>query len=288
MDILDKVVQELSNQNLMIILDNHMSDSDWCCNENDGNGLWYNARYPESNWLQDWKNIVSRYMKNPYVVGADLRNELRKSCGPFLSFNGEIMRECRNPTWGSGSIEVDWHRAATNAGNTILSVNPNLLIIVEGLNYALDLTGAYSKPISFNIPNRLVYEAHDYSWDHPYLNNFVELSTELGDKWGFLLKQNQPYTAPVWVGEFGTCHSSADCVTGTSKQGRWFTFLGQYLANADIDWSYWAIDGTQASGTGRTFGDEEVYGILNMKWDDAASTLLLQALQKIQNKTQGP
>lgn len=52
--------------------------------------------------------------------------------------------------------------------------------------------------------------------------------------------------------------------------------------------SYWAIDGTQASGTGRTFGDEEVYGILNMKWDDAASTLLLQALQKIQNKTQGP
>ena len=41
LDILDIVVQELSNNSIMIILDNHMSDSDWCCSETDENGLWF-------------------------------------------------------------------------------------------------------------------------------------------------------------------------------------------------------------------------------------------------------
>lgn len=182
-----------------------------------------------------------------------------------------------------------------------MAVNPDLLIIVEGLNYANDLTGAYSKPISFDKPGRLVYEAHDYSWDHPFLVDYDELSKDLGslscglgseeivgDMWGFLLKQNEKYTAPVWLGEFGTCHTSDDCVEGDSQQGRWFTYLRQYLANADIDWSYWAFDGTQSSGTGRTFGAEEVYGIVNTTWNGIASKVLLHALQEIQNKTQGP
>ena len=32
----------------MVLLDNHMSDGDWCCSLTDQNGLWYNDRWPES------------------------------------------------------------------------------------------------------------------------------------------------------------------------------------------------------------------------------------------------
>lgn len=109
MSIFDKVVEELSRQELLIVLDNHMSDADWCCNENDGNGLWYNARYPESKWIEDWEKMAQRYRQNAFVVAADLRNELRKSCGPFLGADGQLIDECRTPKWGSGSAEVDWY-----------------------------------------------------------------------------------------------------------------------------------------------------------------------------------
>ena len=35
--------------------------------------------------------------------------------------------------------------------------------MVEGINYANDLTGVFSLPVQLAVPNRLVYSAHDYS-----------------------------------------------------------------------------------------------------------------------------
>ena len=46
--ILDAVVDALAAEGVLVVLDNHMSDGDWCCSDNDGNGLWYNERYDES------------------------------------------------------------------------------------------------------------------------------------------------------------------------------------------------------------------------------------------------
>src|SRR4051812_43924514 len=75
--IMDAVIAALARARILIILDNHMSNADWCCIETDGNGLWYNAEYPEKKWLADWRGIVRRYKRQPWVIGADLRNELR-------------------------------------------------------------------------------------------------------------------------------------------------------------------------------------------------------------------
>lgn len=77
MDILDAVISGLTANNLMVILDNHMSDAEWCCSGSDHNGLWYTSTYPESQWLSLWSQIVTRYKENSHVIGCDLRNELR-------------------------------------------------------------------------------------------------------------------------------------------------------------------------------------------------------------------
>jgi len=50
------------------------------------------------------------------VIGADLHNEPH---GPA--------------TWGSGDVATDWRLAAERAGNAILKVNPDWLIIVQGV-----------------------------------------------------------------------------------------------------------------------------------------------------------
>ena len=252
MDVFDAVVNALAAQGLLIILDNHVSTADWCCYDTDGNGLWYNPRYPETNWIVDWQGMAERYRSQPTVVAVDLRNELRAGA-----------------TWG-GDPQYDWHAAAQRAGNAILSVNPNLLVIVEGINYASGLTGVAQSPIVLNFPNRVVYSAHDYAWFHSGLTSYGQVQQQLNQSWGYILTESPP--APVWVGEFGTCHTGLSCFqdSAAGSQGLWFSSFLQYLGQSDFDWCYWPLNGTEARGTSRTFGSEETYGVLNTSWDGPA------------------
>ena len=55
----DAVIAALAHRHIMVILDNHVSRADWCCKDDDGNGLWYNAEYPEEKWLADWTDRLA-------------------------------------------------------------------------------------------------------------------------------------------------------------------------------------------------------------------------------------
>ena len=90
--------------------------------------------------------------------------------------------------------------------------------------------------------------------------------------------------APVWVSEFGTSHDAG----GVSSN--WFVWLTQYLSgkNADLDWGYWALNGTESSGTSRTWGAVESYGILDASWSSPAYAPHLAALQALQPISQKP
>lgn len=280
MQVFDAVVHALAREGLMIILDNHMSNANWCCSNTDGNTLWYNAQYPESSWIADWKGMADRYANVPQVIGADLRNEPRY-----------------NATWG-GPAATDWHAAAERGGNAVLSVNPRMLIFVEGIDYAGNLTGVRNLPVVLNLPGHLVYEAHDYPWYHTF-STYAQLAQQLNTSWGYIMTPNKPYTAPVWLGEFGTCHTSSSCLDSSSvgSYGFWLKNLLRYLTENNVDWSYWAVNGTEASGTGRRFGAEETFGILDPYWNAPAipdelnpppTVNLLGMLQPAMQARQGP
>ena len=252
-DVLDAVVNALASEGLYIILDNHVSRADWCCKDTDGNGLWYSDAYPESAWISDWQALALRYKSQPAVAGVDLRNEVR---------NGA--------TWDQ------WRRAAETCGNAVLGVNPNLLIIVEGVNYALDLSSAGTAPVHLNVPNRLAYSAHDYAWDHNGFTSYEQIRQQLDNRWGYLLTTG----VPVWLGEFGTCNTSASCITDTKpgSQGLWFSSVRRYIAEAGVDWAYWPLNGTQSTGYSRKFGAVETYGVLDAAYGAPALPELLSSL----------
>ena len=74
---------------------------------------WTDA-YPESAWLSMWTVLAARYVHNPMVIGADLRNELRPDTRPGMSW--------RNPTWTdirTGNPKTNWRAAATACGNQV-------------------------------------------------------------------------------------------------------------------------------------------------------------------------
>jgi endoglucanase len=266
--VLDRVISALSSAGIMVILDNHNSSAEWCCSETDGNTLWYNSRYPESSWIADWQGIVRRYAGNPWVIGADLRNEPR---GPA--------------TWG-GSASTDWHAAAQRGGNAVLGVNPKLLIFVEGVNFALDLSGVAGLPVRLDAPNHLVYEAHDYGYNYSALTGYGDYVSRISPRWGYLVSGNDPQ--PIWIGEFGTCNTATACVSGdrSSGMGAWFGFLTTYLRKESLDWSYWAVNGTQS--TGRTYGAAETYGVFDTAWNASALPALTSQLQALMDAGRAP
>ena len=116
LEVLDAVIAEIASQGLVVILDNHRSRGDWCCDTAHGDGLWHTATYPEAQWIQDWQGMATRYIAQPAVVGADLRNEIRGQlpdgavgCSDCNSpASGSCT--CLQPTWGDGNPETELGR----------------------------------------------------------------------------------------------------------------------------------------------------------------------------------
>ena len=147
LQIMDKIVAYAGQIGLRILLDRHRPDS------NGQSELWYTASVSESTWINHWVSLALRYRGNSAVIGADLHNEPHGSA-----------------TWGSGVTSTDWRLAASRAGNAILQVNPDLLIVVEGVQAANNqwywwggnLVAAAQYSVVLTATNKLVYSAHDY------------------------------------------------------------------------------------------------------------------------------
>lgn len=258
MEVMDAVIRALADAHIMVILDNHVSRADWCCSEKDLNGLWYNAKYPESIWIKDWQTIVRRYKKQPWVVGADLRNELR---------NGAA--------WGGSDPKLDWHAAAERGGNAVLAVNPRLLIMVEGPEYSTNFAGFDKLPVRLKIADRLVYSPHAYNIDgHPFAS-YGELKQLYDARAGFLL-HTEP-GVPLWVGEFGTCQN-LDCGANSD----WFVMYIRYMKENNLAWSYWPLNGTQSSGEGRKYDSAESYGLLSTDYQQIAAPRIVELLRTVE------
>jgi endoglucanase len=275
LDIFDQVVNTLAANHLMVILDNHVSNAIWCCSDSDGNGLWYNTAYPESSWIKDWQGMASRYLDQPDVIGVDLRNEPR-----CVTMNGSTL--CAS--WG-GPADTDWHAAAERGGNAVLGINPNLLVFVEGVNYAGDLSGVSALPIVLSAPNRVVYEAHNYGFFYSGnpLTSYNDWVNRITPQWGYLVTGSNPQ--PLWLGEFGTCNTSSTCVNSTNNAdlGFWFQMIARYIQANSLDWGYWPVNGTDSDypNAGRTYGELENYGIFNTSWNAPSLPSLLSQLQTL-------
>jgi aryl-phospho-beta-D-glucosidase BglC (GH1 family) len=251
MEVLDKIIDYAGQQGMRVILDHHRSTAGAGTSEN---GLWYDSQYTEDAWVADWQTLATRYKNNPTVIGFDLHNE------PY------------NGTWGGGGAN-DWARAAERAGNAALAINPNLLIIVEGVgSYKGDnywwggqLQGVKDRPITLNVANRVVYSPHDYPnsvWQQPWFqgDNFgAGLPAKFRSEWGYIYEQN---IAPIYIGEFGTKLQDP-------KDAVWLEAITSYLSGdfdnngtidipagtEDMSWTFWSWN-PNSGDTGGILADD--------------------------------
>ncbi|NED36283.1 cellulase family glycosylhydrolase [Streptomyces sp. SID8499] len=227
LQVMDKIVAYAGQDGLKVILDRHRPDS------GGQSALWYTSAVPESTWIADLKALATRYQGQDTVIGIDLHNEPHDPA-----------------CWGCGDQATDWRLAAERAGDAVLSVNPNLLIFVEGVQtvdgvsgwWGGNLMGVGQYPVRLDVANRVVYSAHDYATSVAQQSWFSDPAFPANmpgvwDKyWGYVFKQN---IAPVWVGEFGTTLQS-------TVDQKWLSALVSYLRptstyGADgFQWTYWS------------------------------------------------
>jgi endoglucanase len=222
-EILDLLIEKAGARGLRIILDRHRPDA------GGQSELWYTSARPEERWIADWVALATRYRDNPTVIAFDLHNEPH---GPA--------------TWGDGDPATDWRAAAQRAGDAILAANPDLLIVVEGIEsfesayywWGGNLRGAASAPVELEVDGRLVYSPHDYPsslYPQPWFSDPsypANLPGVWEETWGYLASGG---TAPILVGEFGTRYES-------ESDRQWLQGLADYIGENGLSFTYWSLN----------------------------------------------
>ncbi len=240
---MDLIIQEAANQGLYVILDNHG------LNDNNIPELWYNTSYTEQDWINTWTLLASRYKNQWNVIGADLKNEPHGKA-----------------SWGTDDVTTDWRLAAGRAGNAILQVNPNWLIVVEGVDgnvkngqlgadwWGGNLEGARNFPVVLSNIHKLVYSTHEYGpgvYNQPWFSD-PTFPQNMPARWekGFNYL-NTEHIAPVFIGEFG-----GRLVDSISKEGIWQRAFVDFIKKNNLSFTYWSWN-PNSGDTG---------GILNDDW----------------------
>ncbi|MFJ6378514.1 glycoside hydrolase family 5 protein [Kitasatospora sp. NPDC092039] len=258
LQVFDAVVAALTADGFAVILNNHTTGYRFCCGL-DGNERW-NSGQSTAQWEDDWLFMVNRYKSDKRVVGADLRNEVRRDLWD-------------DPNWGLGDAH-DEYAAFEEAGNRILQADPDLLVVMEGINwYGVPAAGfSHGRPMLTPVRNlsntlvdsgKLVYSAHFYGYtgpantgagsgpgatDDPRYQDFTpeQLAQVVDDQALFVTRAGQHFTAPVWISEFGAGgRGSTD-----AEEQAWLHAFTDILVRGDTDFAFWPLVGW-ADGAGR-------------------------------------
>mmetsp|Transcript_55205 Transcript_55205/g.118692 ORF Transcript_55205/g.118692 Transcript_55205/m.118692 type:complete len:694 (+) Transcript_55205:37-2118(+) len=291
LEVFDRIVQAITDEGLLVVLNNHMSEAGWCCSGDDGNELWFTEEYSIEDWLDALTFMAERYSSNKRVIGIDIRHEPRVQ-----------DRTATVPWWGLetrvtkplGYQFVDWRQAAARGSVAVWKGNPSALVLIEGFLYATNLAYVKKRPMSFAqecLNSRVVYSLHEYSWfSSIYLfweglkNRFnpftffsdlhaLESATEEGarfhqddsdvsyKRWRDMRIEASYFlhtedSAPIWVSEFGT----------SGKSDAHWNHTQRFMREMDVDWSYWPLDAERVPADFPNAGDRgipETYGIFD-------------------------
>ncbi|TKY67028.1 Endoglucanase E1 [Spatholobus suberectus] len=257
------VVKSLGDNDVMVILDNHVTQPGWCCSNLDGNGFFGDQYFDPDLWIMGLTKMATIFKGVTNVVGMSLRNELR---GPKQNVN-------------------NWYRYMPKGAEAVHAANPDVLVILSGLNFDTDLSFIRNQAVKLGFNGKLVFEVHWYSfsdgqaWASGNPNQVCgQVTGNVMRRAGFLLDQGWP----LFVSEFGVD------LRGTSvNDNRYINCFMALAAQLDLDWALWTLVGSYYIRQG-VVGMIEYFGILNSDWTEVRNTSFLQGISVIQFPFRGP
>ncbi|XP_057737123.1 glycosyl hydrolase 5 family protein-like isoform X2 [Arachis stenosperma] len=180
----------------------------------------------------------------------------------------------------------------SEGAKTIHKANPQVLVVVSGLNYDTEFHFLKRKHLKLNIGKKLVYETHLYSWSGVGILNLKETWTmqplnkicansleALDNQVGFLRSGSD--AAPLIFSEFGFDESGSN-----EEDNNFLTCLQTYLVGNDLDWGLWAFQGSYYLRDDKAQVDEN-FGLMDSSWTHLRYPNFNEKFQLLIRKIQG-
>lgn len=257
------VVKNLGDNNIMVILDNHISKPGWCCSNFDGNGFFGDKYFDPNVWIKGLIRMATLFNGSSNVVAMSLRNELR----------------------GSKQNVSDWYRYMQRGAEAVHSANPNVLVILSGLNYDKDFGFLDNQPVNLTFARKLVFEVHWYAfsdgqaWVNGNANQVCGSVVDNVKRRGvFLVEKGWP----VFLSEWGIDQRGTNV-----NDNRFLNCIMGFLAELDLDWALWTLPGSYYLREG-VLGMDETYGVLDYNWCSTRNSSFIEKISALQSPFQGP
>lgn len=266
LEIFDLILGKCKKYGLKAFVDVHSPDAN---NSGHNYNLWYGKEISDGStmvttelWMDSLVWLAEQYADDDTLIGYDLKNEP----------HGKGQEGTAAAKWDGSTDENNWAYAATQCANAILEVNPNALILIEGVEQSLksdsytwgqpdsktdppyipawwggNLRGVRDYPI---VPDsgtsQIVYSPHDYGpsvYDQTWFQKDFTTQTLLDDywydTWAYI---NDEDIAPLLIGEWG------GYMDGAENQ-KWMELLRDYMIEHHINHTFWCLN-TNSGDTG--------------------------------------
>lgn len=254
--------------------------------------LWYDETYNTETWISTLEWLAKRYRNDDTILAFDLENE------PHGTQSSDMMAK-----WDNSTDINNWKHAAETCAKRVLAVNPNLLIMVEGVEtypkegydytakdmwgqpsfyytnwWGGNLRGVKDKPLNLGEHQKqLVYSPHDYGplvYQQPWFyEGFTRESVYNDcwkDNWAFIYEDG---IAPLLIGEWG------GFMDGGPNE-KWMKAIRDYIVDNRIHHTFWCYNANSGDTGGLVSHDF-------ITWDEEKYALLKPALWQHNGKFVG-
>ena len=287
-DIWNKAVGWCRQNGIKIMIDIHSAEM---ASAGHQVSLWYTDKFSTEDWLTALHWFADYYKNDDTVIAIDLKNEPHgKADVPDLMAR-----------WDDTTDPQNWKYAAEQGAEAVLSANPNLLVMVEGVEvypkegydwsapqidwttmtefyhgawWGGNLRGVREYPIDLGEhQDQLVYSPHDYGplvWNQTWFDKDFTTQTLLDDywydTWAYIGEEN---IAPLLIGEWGGFIDETHDADGKNK--KWMTLLRDYMIEQRIHHTFWCFNENSGDTGGLVYDN---FG----KWDEEKYALVLPSL----------
>ena len=294
-DIWNQVVEWCREDGIKIMMDVHCATTNAAGHNY---ALWYDDNYSEEDWLEALSWFSNYYKDDDTILAIDLKNE------PHGKTDDGIFAK-----WDGSSDKNNWRYAAEKGAKACLDENPNLLIMVEGIEvypkfeegeswashsvdysrypwspyhgawWGANFRGVRDYPVNLGEhQSQLVYSPHDYGpevykQDWFYLDDPSKTFTRetlLDDYWRDTWAfLVEEKISPILMGEWGGWVDKEHDKSGENVH--WMQELRDYMIEKRIHHTFWCFNENSSDTGGLVYDNFQ-------KWDDVKYEFIKPAL----------
>ena len=240
--------------------------------------LWYTDKVTVKDYYHALEWLADRYKDNDTIVAFDLKNEP----------HGKPNEGDAAAIWNDSKGANNWKYVAETAASKVLAKNPNVLIMVEGIEiypknikkngdysstnsddyyfnwWGGNLRGVADYPVDLGkYQNKLVYSPHDYGptvYEQPWFQGSYTYDSLMKDCWHdnwFYIHEDN--IAPLLIGEWGGFMTEPNIT--------WMTYMRELIQKNRLNHTFWCFNANSGDTGGMvlddfTTWDEEKYAFV--------------------------